>query len=176
MKVRTTSSQPTPIGTTELGTAFINFFNAEAQEILKNQCDSLIYQYNEVVNDGAYLYNTIELLRLLKVTKDNPATNSYIRKAAAVNFFGVTCKVNEVVPGIHKIVDAVNDMAKNKWLKASLYNLGMLELASDPLTPSTKRFVIFSYLAVDDKYQQDVDKAYGHLKFAEGGIPSEFKK
>ncbi len=71
------------------------------------------------------------------------------------------------------MIEAINDMASKKWLVASLYNLGMMELASDPLDPSTKRFIIFSYLAPFHNHEKDVEIAYSHLEFQEGGVPRE---
>lgn len=172
-----TSSQPAPLGTTNLDKAFINSFNQEAQAIFKKQAGGLLHQWNEALDDRAYLHGAIELLALLdiKSAEDNPADQFWVRTCAPVRFFGVTCEAKDVIPGINKMIAAVNDMAKNKWLKASLYNLGMLELASDPLTPSTKKFCIFSYIVVDPKFDVDATTAYGDIEFKEGGMPPEYK-
>jgi hypothetical protein len=177
MKGKTNSSQPAPLNATALGDAFSFMFNEDAKELFKVQSQNLIHQYNEIVDDRAYLYNLVELLGLLglKSCQNNPYGQFYVRKVAKVRYFGTLCKANEVIPGIHKIINAINHMASQKWLKASLYNLGMMELASDPLDPSTKRFVIFSYLAVSPDHEQDVDLFAKGIEFQEGAVPPEFK-
>lgn len=150
-------------------------FNDAAQAVFKNKCHNLIHQYNVPKHPGYYAYNTIELLALLglKEAQDNPCEKLYDRKYAPVKFFGFRCDPADLDKARNKLVSIINDMAASKWIIASLYNLGTLELVSDPLTPGTRKICIFSYLAVDLDHEDDVKAVYSFAEFKEGGVPPE---
>lgn len=178
MKKGTTSSQPTPIGAINLADSFSGSFNQDALDIFQIQTNSLLYQWNHRnEHSRSYLYGLMELAGLLgiRAADQNPCGALFTRMATPVKFFGVTCEGHQVIPGVNRMIDAINSMAKNKWLKASMYNLGMMELQNEDPSVQTKRFVIFSYLVVDPQYDIDVVNQFGNLLFQEGGLPPEFK-
>lgn len=169
----TTSSQPAPINTIPLDT-FEYLFNDDARELFKNRAMNLLHQYNTVNDERACMYGLFELAGLLgiKSAEFNPCVNFYTRQIVKVRFFGLQCQPNEVIPCIHRVIDAINDMASKKWLQASLYNLGMMELRDKDDKPI---FAVYSYLAPKVEHETDVESMYGHIEFLEGGMPPEFK-
>lgn len=176
MKGRTNSSPPT-LDAGDQYPAFKMMFNQHAQAIMNTKTQGLIHQYNEPTNERHVLYNLFELAALLgvKAAQDNPCAQMFVRKVAKVRFFGFTCEPHNLDKARDQLIRIINDMASSKWLIASLYNLGTLELASDPLMPGTKKFAIFSYLAVKPEHDADVDMTYSFVEFTEGGTPPEFK-
>jgi len=173
----TTSSINHAIHTSELSEVFSFMFNDDAKQVFANKTYNLTHQYDIITSPLCNLYNTIELLALLdiKSANYNPCENLVVHTVSPVKYFGITCSSQDLDKARNKLIDAINDMASNKWLIASLYNLGTIELASDPLDPTTKRYIVFSYLAPYDEHIASVDAAYGWLQFQEGSIPPEFK-
>jgi hypothetical protein len=133
-----------------------------------------MHQYNKPVNEWSYLFNLIELIALLgiKSAEHNPC--QFTREVARVHCFGFTCQPSEVDKATLKLVAAINDMANSKWVMASLYNLGMIELQRvKPQDPH--KVCIVSYLAVPYDKETDLASAYSWLQFPDGGMPPEFK-
>lgn len=172
-QLTTTSNQPAPIKSIPLDT-FDHLFNDEAREVFKTKAYGLIHQYNTINDERAHMYNLFELASLLDVRSalHNPCINFYTHNFVKVKFFGLTCQPHEVIPCIYKVIEAINNMASNKWLQASLYNLGMMELRD---VDGKQSFAIFSYLAPKAEHEIDVEQAYSHIEFQEGGVPPEFK-
>jgi hypothetical protein len=67
-----------------------------------------------------------------------------------------------------QLIAVINEMAFNKQIKASLYNIGRMDLHGD------KECVIFSYLAIPTEHEDNVKKNYSWIQFPEGGIPPRF--
>lgn len=176
MKGQKTSS-PSPLYPDDQFSAFSMMFNEDAKKVFQTKAQGLIHQYNEPTDERHVLYGLFELAALLgiKAADDNPCGQMFQRKAARVRYFGFTCSPKDLDAARNKLIRIINDMASSKWLIASLYNLGTLELASDPLTPSTKRIAVFSYLAVRPECESAVDQTYSFAEFSEGGVPPEFK-
>ena len=162
------------LNTIDLYPSFKHLFNRDAIEILKTQSYGMIHVYNEIIDERAHAHDLIDLLSLLKIESatPNPCYSFFVRKVACVKCFGICCNNNQIVHSIHKMISAINDMASNKQFIASLSNLGMIELFSED--PNNKKFVVFSYIAIREEHQDDVNKNYGYLQFKEGGMPQEF--
>lgn len=150
-------------------------FNSDALNILSIKSNGTIYQYNEYVNPwGQELYNIVDLLSLLRIKSayDNPV--QYVRCVAKVHHFGFTCHPSRVDAAVDKLISIINDMSSSKWINASMYNLGSIQLGKlDPADPD--RVCVFSYLAVKHNHEMDVQSTYGWATFQEGGLPPEFK-
>jgi hypothetical protein len=113
----------------------------------------MVYQYSESDNAFPEFYDAIELLGLLglKSAYYNPLEGTFTRKIAVVQHFGFVCDKKDVDKARLKLIGIVNDMAASGWLKASLCNLGSLELGINPMFPSIGDMVItisnvFNYL------------------------------
>lgn len=152
-----------------------HLFNQEALDVFKTQTSNMIFQYNVWTDPwGQELYNLIELVALLGVKEadNNPA--KYTCKYSRVLSFGYTCSPNQVDDAAAKLIQAINDMAANKWINASMYNLGIIELGkindTDP-----DRVCVVSHLAVKAEHDMDATETYGMLMFQEGGLPKEYK-
>lgn len=156
---------------------YSHLFNDEAKEVFKTKAISNIHQYDVPIDERYVLYGLIELASLLGVQAAdlNPCVNMFQRRLAKVRFFGFLCEPKDLDEARVKLINIINDMASNKWLIASLYNLGTMELANDPLNPSAKKILVFSYLAVKPEFDGFVDRAYSFAEFTEGGLPPEFK-
>lgn len=173
-----TNSSPTPaIDVHDQYPAFQMLFNQAAKDVFATKATSTIYQYNEPTDERHIMYGLFELAALLgiKSADNNPCGQMYIRQAAKVRYFGFRCRPEDLDKARYKLARIINDMATSKWIIASLYNLGVMELASDPLTPSTKKVCVFSYLAVKPEHDQHVSDTYSFAEFIEGGLPPEFK-
>lgn len=155
-----------------------HLFNSEALKVFQTQTNSMLYQYNESTNKYPEFYNTIELLGLLglKSAYQNPLEGTFRREIARVFYFGFTCQKGQEQGARMKLIRAINDMAASGWLKASLCNLGSMELGTNPLFPSIKdRVAVFSYVAVKHDCEGHVENTYANYMFPEGGLPPEFK-
>lgn len=167
-----------PLNVHDLRPFFTKFLTPQAIKALNNKTGDHVYQYNEIVpnsGDGSYKDMLINLLKKfeLKTAEDYQHQGNYIRKLALVKSFGITCNQTNIVAASLKLVDVINSLAKHNYIKASLMDLGMLELYNED--PNSKKFVIFSYLAITDEHSKEVDNIFNNYIFPEGGIPMEFK-
>lgn len=155
-----------------------HLFHPAALEVFKTQTPHMIYQYNDSDHPYPEFYDTIELLGLLglKSAYHNPLEGTFTRKIAVVQHFGFVCDKKDIDKARRKVINIVNDMAASGWLKASLCNLGSMELAVNPMFPSIKnRVAVFSYVAIKHDCERYVKDLYGNAMFKEGGMPPEFK-
>ena len=145
-------------------------FNSEAKIAFATKANTMVHQYNEK-NGPSTLYEVTLLLEKLglKSAQNNKFNSNYIHKYAIVMCFGFTCQLSEADDATKKLIIAINDIALNKRIKASLYNLGRMDLHGD------KECVVFSYLAIPSEYEEDVKKNYSQIQFPEGGLPPRFK-
>lgn len=153
-----------------------HLFHPAAKELFKTQTQQLLYQYNESDHPYPELWDTIELLGLLglKSAYHNPLEGTFTRKVAVVQHFGFVCDKKDIDKARRKVINIVNDMAASGWLKASLCNLGSMELGTNPMFPSIKnRVAVFSYVAVKHDHEGDVKNLYGNAMFKEGAMPPE---
>ncbi len=163
------------IDTTDLFPQYQHKFNADALQVFKTKTNNLIHQYNDWSSPGGeHAYALVELLALLGIKSaiNNPV--QYVRSISVVQHFGFTCHPSRVDDAIDKISSAVNDMASSKWINASMYNLGLIQLGKlNPTDPD--RVCVFSYVAVKHAHEMDVETVYGWMKFKEGAVPPELK-
>ena len=174
----TKNSSPTPVfDAGDQYPAFKMMFNKHAQDIMNTKAQGLIHQYNEPTDERHVLYNLFELAALLGIqsASNNPCDQMFIRKVAKVKFFGFKCKPQDLDRARDKLIRIINDMAASKWLIASLYNLGTLQLANYPYTGGSGDIAVFSYLAVRPEFEEAVDMTYKFAEFSEGATPPEFK-
>lgn len=161
--------------TTNLFSQYSHKFNSDALSVLNIKTNGLIHQYNEWTTPwGEHLYAVSELLALLgiKAAYHNPV--QYVRNIARVHYFGFTCHPSQIDEATNKLVSIINDMSSSKWVIASMYNLGSIELGKlNPADPD--KVCVFSYLAVKHNHETDVQNTYGWATFQEGGLPPEFK-
>lgn len=169
------TSSPTPLQAGDESSAFSFMFNDAAKAVFANKANGLVHQYSEPNRPEHSLYHLFELAALLgiKSADENPCETMFTRRFALVRFFGFTCHPNDLDKARNKLIAIINDMSTSKWVIASLYNLGTLEFASDPLTPTTKKIAVFSYLAVDSNFDEAVSATYNFAEFKEGGTPPE---
>jgi hypothetical protein len=180
----TTTSNPPPqtnLGfppSQDLFPVFKAHFNSEALNALNIKTSHMLHQYNNVINQHHVLFNTIELLALLglKSAYNNPCEAMYVREIAKVECFALSCQDYQINQVANELICAINDMALHQCIRASLYNLGLMEVnaSSDP-NVQDKRYVVYSYLAIDHTKEQFVKSNYGNLMCVEGGMPTEFK-
>ena len=164
------------INTVDLYPSFKPLYTSEAIKVLNTQTRNMIHQRVESNHPWSHLYGLIELAALLgiKSAEHNPCEKFFDRKLDIVMCFGYTCFPHQVGVVANDIVQHTNDMASNKLITASLYNLGMFELGKlDPNDPD--RVVVFSYLAVPTEHEDYVKQTYSFMQFPEGGMPPEFK-
>lgn len=164
------------ITTIHLYPKFEQFFNKEAKAICNLQTNGMVHQYVESNHEWSHLHGLMELIALLgiKSAKHNPCEKFFDRKYAMVHCFGFSCEANKIDAATIELINNVNDMASNKFVNASLYNLGMMKLGKhDPADPDM--YCVFSYLAVPHEHEATVKSKYSHLQFPEGGLPPRFK-
>lgn len=135
----------------------------------------MVEQYNEKTGHST-LYDVTELLRKLglKTAQNNDFPGNWTRKYALVTCFGFRCDNADADEATKRLVTIINDMASSKWIKASLYNIGRVDLNGNDGLPNGECMII-SYLAIPSDYEKDVKSAYGWVQFPEGGIPPRFK-
>jgi len=131
---------------------------------------SAIHQYNEKVGPTT-LYEVTRLLALLKLksAQDNPFSGNYQRKIAVMTCFGFHCDQVDADSAAKKLITIINDMAASKWIKASLYNMGRMDI------PGSQECMVISYVAIPSEFEDDVKTVYGWVQFPEGGLPPRFK-
>lgn len=134
-----------------------------------------VHQYNEKTGNST-LYDVTELLAKLglKSAQDNPFDGNYTRKYALLQCFGFRCELTDVDEAAKKLITVINDMAANKWIKASLYNIGKIDLNGVDGLPNGECMIV-SYLAIPSEFEANVKSTYGWVQFPEGGIPPRFK-
>lgn len=129
----------------------------------------MVHQYNEKNGPSTLFDVTLFLEKLgLKEAQDNPFDGNYIRKFSIVMCFGFMCKNSDADDAAKQLIDIINVMATNKWINASLYNIGRMNLFGG------EECVIFSYLAVPTEHEEHV-KTNCSAQFPEGGVPPRFK-
>jgi hypothetical protein len=156
--------------TADIYQQYESFFNEEAKMAFSARSNSMIHQYNEKVGPSTLYEVTVLLEKLgLKSAQDNTFAGNYIRKFAIVMCFGFMCQISEADDATKKLITHINDLALDKRIKASLYNIGRMDLYGG------QECVIFSYLAIPSEHEEYVKKNYGHIQFPEGGTPPRFK-
>ena len=156
--------------TIDLYPTYKHLFNGEARIAFNTKTYNMIHQYNEKTGPSTLYEVTLLLEKLgLKSAKNNTFSGNYTRKCAIVMCFGFTCQLSEVDDATKKLITTVNDIAFGRRIRASLYNLGRMDLHGG------KECVVFSYLAIPSEHEEDVKKNYGWIQFPEGGVPPRFK-
>ncbi len=136
----------------------------------------MVYQYNEPTDERAIGFGLVELLALLglKSAQDNPFGQMWTRKFSVVKGFGFTCDYINADEAAKRLITIINDIAASKWINASLYNIGRIDLNGQDGKPNGK-CCIAAYLAVKADHEEDVKSVYGWVQFPEGGVPPRFK-
>jgi len=172
----TTFNSSAPINThpferaIDLYPTYKHLFNGEARIAFNTKAYKMIHEYNEKIGPSTLYEVTLLLEKLgLKSAKDNPFDGNYIRKYALVMCFGFTCQLSEADDATKILVTTINDIALGRPIRASLYNLGRMDLHGG------KECVVFSYLAIPSEHEEEVKKNYGWIQFPEGGLPPRFK-
>jgi hypothetical protein len=156
--------------TTDIYSQYESLFSEDAKAAFSTRSNSMIHQYNEKVGPSTLYEVTVLLEKLgLKSAQDNKFGGNYVRKYAVVMCFGLTCQLSDADDATLELITQINDIALGKRIKASLYNIGRMDLYGG------QECVIFSYLAIPSEHEEDVKKNYGHIQFPEGGVPPRFK-
>jgi hypothetical protein len=144
-------------------------FTDKAGKALHNKVVSLVHQRNEEVghNGLADLLAKLEITSAKCAIKENKV--GWRRVADLVMFFGATCCIDEIPLGIEKLVVAINDLAERGYVTGAMMPLGIITLGQT--TPFEPRYIVTSYLAINDKGQKYLEKHHTSLLFPEGGMP-----
>jgi len=154
---------------TDLYPAFQPLFTPEAITVLNNKTYNTVHQYNLQI--GRFDFSTLEpLLSNLKIKSAYGIGGNFVRKFALTNYFGYTTTEDKLAAATVDLIGKINDMASNKHIIATMTPLSVIELAN--AAPPHKRFVVVSYLAIDQAHQAIVESTYPTFK--EGTMPLEF--
>ena len=115
--------------TIDLYLTYQHLFNSEAIKAFSNRTHNMVHQYNEKTGPSTLYEVTLLLEKLgLKSAQDNRFSGNYIRKYSIVMCFGFTCKNSDADDAAKQLIDIINVMATSKWINASLYNIGRMDL------------------------------------------------
>lgn len=150
---------------------FKHSFSPKAQATMDNKTMHQVYQYN-VVGHGGML--TL-LGRLGLVTcamyKEQDSSQIYFRKADLVNYVAIRATKDKLPLAIEKVINTVNEVADKGFTKASLVQLGVLEL--HPIDLPEPEYAVISYITLTRKGIDYVDQnpSLKEMFIDEGGMP-----
>jgi len=143
-------------------------FSDEAGKALHNRAKTTLYQWDEVKGHEGLA----SLLHKLQFKTGHNAYACY-RRVAPCFYFGGACEGQYIEKVAMKLIDMINDLASKKYILATLAPLSIIQMAlTGPL--DKQKYVIVSYLHLDQVGEAYVKATYPHLCMEEGAYPKEF--
>jgi len=155
---------------TDIYPIFANSFSPKATATLQNKTHNLVHQYNEI----HYAGRLMRLLGKLGVKtcsgyKDE-SLDLYVRRADMVRYVASRADKANLPKAIEKVIATVNHLADKDFTKASMVQLGVLELM--PVDRPEPEYVVLSYITLTEKGFEYVQNNMPQMFVEEAGIPN----
>lgn len=165
--------------TADLQPLFFQYFTQEALYLISKRTFGTIHQYNRYHKWGSdHNEKLTNLLQKLELKNHSLFESQYTREIAKVLYFGISTTEDRVAEAAIKMVNVINDLARDKHALATLTPLTSIQFNTfdsvGNIVPG-KKFAVLSYLAIDPQYESLVQSKYADFLFQEGSIPPELK-
>lgn len=151
---------------------FKHRFNEKALKTLENRTHNQIYEYNDEIPAGKSLV-ILGKLGLKSCKKFTNGDALYTRKIDCVRFIASRTTKDKLHTAVEKVIATVNHLADKGFTKASLMQLGVLEIM--PIDRPEKEFIVLSYITLTEKGYKYVQNQLPNMFVEEAGIPKRIE-
>ena len=148
---------------------FDHAFSEKAKVAMSNKIQDLVYQYNEKI-EVAQLFKLLGRLGFQRYESFiNVESEVYLRQVDLVHFIARSATKEDLPKAIESVIATVNHVADLNFTKASLVQLGVIEMHRfDKIDPE---FAVFSYITLTQKGSDYVKQNLSDMFISEGGVP-----